>query len=207
MISQQQQQVNPHAYERLLQARDAQLRVAVEKHTAISDAAAADKAAAATQLASLKQLNSQERTRQDELLCAAEAAAGSHAEQAQSLRRQLVQHTLESEAVKRLAQEREAALQRDLVQARQDAEDAVASGRAAAEHLRLQRADSEAVLQQRAAADVAAAESALADRCAEAPEVPACMPLPHSERRRLRQPCMCLVQGRKLWCAAADLGH
>ena len=182
MILRQQQQLTPHAYERLLQARDAQLRVAVEKHTAISVAAASDRAAAANQLASLKQRNSQERAQQDELLCAAEAAAGSHAEQAQSLRRQLEQHALESEAVKRLAQDRETALQRDLVQARQDAEDAVAAGRAAAEQLRMQHAVSEAALQQRTAADVAAARSMLADRCAGSPEVCDCTPPPHPER-------------------------
>lgn len=143
--------------------------MAGEKCVAISDAATADRATAASQLASFKQRSKQERAQQDEVLRAAETAAGSHAQQAQSLRMQLKQHTLESEAVKRLAQDKQAALQRELSQARQDAEDAedaVTSGTAAAAQLRLQHAESEAALQQHAASAIAAAESRLAERCA-----------------------------------------
>jgi hypothetical protein len=165
-------------YQRLPQARDEQLRVAEEAHAAIVDGAALEKAAAASQLAVLKQRNIQESAEQDELLRAAEAAAGSHAQQAQSLRMQLEQHTLELEAVKRLAQDKQAALQRELSQARQDAEDAATSWTAAAEQLRLQHAESEAALQQDAASAVAAAETRLVERCAALSQPCDCTPLP-----------------------------
>ena len=192
--------------QRLPQARDEQLRVSEEARAAIVDGAASEKAAAASQLAIVKQRNTQERAEQDELLRAAEAAAGDHAQQAQSLRMQLERHNLELQTVKRLARDNEAALQRELSQARQDAEDAATSWTAAAEQLRLQHAESEAALQQHAASAVAAAETRLAERCAALLQPCDCTPLPCPGRGACVDRTLCHVAGTQALVCSSSSG-